>query len=67
MIQVEHEIHGRRRGRNLGVGVLLGMLVAITFGVTVVKVTQLGAAGAFAQGGMAMEPATSPDPAAATP
>ena len=41
-IQVEHEIHSRRRGRNIGVGLLLAGFIAIVFGLTVVKVLQLG-------------------------
>ncbi|SHF46786.1 hypothetical protein SAMN05444339_106203 [Loktanella atrilutea] len=41
-IQVEHEIHTRRRGRNIGVGLLLLGFIAIVFGLTVVKVLQLG-------------------------
>ncbi len=40
--RVEHEMHKRRAGRNFGVlGVLIGV-VAIVFGLTVVKVLQLG-------------------------
>jgi len=34
----EHEIHNRRFGRNLGVGLLLAFMVALVFGLTVVKV-----------------------------
>jgi len=34
-----HELHHRRFGRNLGVGLLLVAFVAIVFGMTVVKVT----------------------------
>ncbi len=34
----EHEIHKRRLGRNLGVGLVLGAFVAIVFGMTLVKV-----------------------------
>lgn len=41
-IRVEHELHGRRRGRNLGVGLVLLVLTAIMFGLTVVKVLNLG-------------------------
>jgi hypothetical protein len=41
-IQVEHEIHQRRKGRNVGVGLLLVGFIAIVFGLTVVKVLQLG-------------------------
>ncbi len=40
-IVVEHEIHTRRRGRNLGVGLLLVGFIGIVFGLTVVKVLQL--------------------------
>ena len=46
-IKVEHEIHERRKGRNLGVGLLLGGLIAIVFGLTVVKVLQLGNIGEY--------------------
>lgn len=46
-IQVEHEIHTRRKGRNLGVGLLLIGFIAIVFGLTVVKVLQLGDAAQF--------------------
>ena len=41
-IQVEHEIHKRRRGRNMGIGLLLLAFIGIVFGLTVVKVLQLG-------------------------
>jgi len=41
-IHVEHEIHQRRKGRNTGVGLMLGAMIAIVFGLTVVKVRQLG-------------------------
>lgn len=41
-LKVEHEIHERRKGRNYGVlGILLG-LIAIVFGLTVVKALNLG-------------------------
>lgn len=35
----EHELHKRRFGRNLGLGVILAGLVALVFGLTVVKVS----------------------------
>ena len=35
----QHEIHTRRYGRNVGVGLLLVGVIAIIFGLTVVKVT----------------------------
>lgn len=37
----EHELHRRRKGRNLGLGLVLGLFVAIIFGLTMVKVTYL--------------------------
>ncbi|MGJ8621637.1 MAG: hypothetical protein ACSHW1_02600 [Yoonia sp.] len=46
-IHVEHELHTRRKGRNFGVGLILIGFIAIVFGLTVVKVLQLGDAGQF--------------------
>ena len=46
-LKVEHELHQRRRGRNLGVGLLLLAFIGIVFGLTVVKVLQLGDARKF--------------------
>ena len=40
-MKVEHEIHGRRKGRNMGVGLLLLGMIGIVFGLTVVKVLGL--------------------------
>jgi len=41
-IRATHEIHKRRLSRNVGVaGVLVGF-IAVVFGLTVVKVTNLG-------------------------
>ena len=37
----EHEIHRRRFGRNAGLGLVLGALVVIIFGLTYFKVTKL--------------------------
>lgn len=34
-----HNLHKRRWGRNLGLGVVLGAFVALVFGLTIVKVT----------------------------
>lgn len=39
-IHKEHELHSRRFGRNLGVGLCLAAFVALVFGLTVVKVTR---------------------------
>lgn len=41
-LRVEHEVHRRRLGRNLGLGLVLVALVAVVFGLTVVKVLNLG-------------------------
>ena len=46
-IQVEHESHNRRKGRNYGVGLLLAGFIVIIFGLTVVKVLQLGEVAQF--------------------
>ncbi len=35
-----HEIFGRRRSRNLGVGLVLGAFVVLVFAVTLVKLTE---------------------------
>ncbi|MFZ5961879.1 hypothetical protein ACOXXX_02920 [Thalassococcus sp. BH17M4-6] len=35
-----HEIHTRRFGRNLGVGLVLASFIAVIFGLTVVKVSR---------------------------
>lgn len=40
--KVEHELHKRRSGRNIGLGFVLVAFVAIVFGMTVVKVTTGG-------------------------
>lgn len=38
----DHEIHRRRFGRNLGLGLTLVVFVAIVFGLTVAKVSRGG-------------------------
>jgi hypothetical protein len=43
----EHDMHKRRFGRNLGLAVVLVGFVAIVFGLTVVKVMNLGEMQAF--------------------
>jgi hypothetical protein len=35
-----HEIYGRRRSRNVGLGLVLGAFVLLVFAVTVVKLTE---------------------------
>ena len=36
----EHELHKRRKSRNIGVGLTLAVLIMIVFGLTYVKVTR---------------------------
>ena len=38
-LHTEHELHRRRRGRNAGVGLLLGAFVVLILALTVAKVT----------------------------
>lgn len=38
--QPPHELHTRRFGRNLGIGIVLAALVGLVFALTVVKVTR---------------------------
>ena len=35
-----HEIYGRRRSRNLGLGLVLAAFVALVFAVTIVKLSE---------------------------
>lgn len=39
-LRQQHELHRRRFGRNLGLGLTLGALILIIFGLTFVKVTR---------------------------
>jgi len=41
-LRTEHEIHRRRRSRNVGLGIVLLGFVALVFGLTVVKVQEGG-------------------------
>ena len=41
-MKTEHEIHTRRFGRNVGVGLLLAGFVAVVFFLTMAKVTGVG-------------------------
>ena len=61
-IRVEHELHGRRRGRNLGVGLVLVGFVALMFALTVVKVRSLdGNIGQMEAPDHVLRPALIPD------
>ncbi len=37
--QVEHELHSRRKNRNVGLGLVLGAFVLLVMGMTYVKLT----------------------------
>ncbi|MEP5730621.1 MAG: cytochrome C oxidase assembly protein [Sulfitobacter sp.] len=39
-MRVEHEIHGRRKARNIGVGLMLGGFVVLVMVLTFVKITE---------------------------
>ncbi|MFB2533400.1 hypothetical protein ACEYYB_13955 [Paracoccus sp. p4-l81] len=38
MLRAEHDLHRRRRGRNLGLGLVLAAFVALVFGLSIVKI-----------------------------
>ncbi|MGC1503908.1 MAG: cytochrome C oxidase assembly protein [Sulfitobacter sp.] len=40
-LRVEHELHGRRKTRNVGVGLMLGAFVVLVMVLTFVKITQI--------------------------
>ena len=44
-IHKDHELHLRRFGRNLGLGIVLAAFVALVFGLTIVKVSRQDANG----------------------
>ncbi len=48
-LRKEHELHTRRAGRNMGIGLILVALIALVFGLTVVKVTNDGPMGQAAE------------------
>lgn len=62
-MQVEHEIHTRRFGRNLGVGLSLVAFVVLVLALTVVKVTRGDVAPHALDGNNGMQIGI-PDPAA---
>lgn len=60
----EHEIHRRRQGRNIGLGLVLAALGAIVFGLTIVKVTNGNTMQAFDhQPRVSITPAPAPEAA----
>ncbi|MEM6739978.1 MAG: hypothetical protein AAF646_07660 [Pseudomonadota bacterium] len=67
-IRATHELHERRKGRNVGVALLLGGFAAILFGLSVVKVSEHGPVQGFdhvVRPEMVPAPASSPAPAGA--
>lgn len=44
-IHRDHELHLRRWGRNLGLGLVLALFVALVFGLTLAKVSRQDAQG----------------------
>lgn len=60
-LHVEHEIHTRRFGRNLGLGLLLVGFVALMMALTVVKITR-GSIGPHKADGDAPASNSIPDP-----
>ncbi len=52
----EHEIHQRRKGRNVGVGLMLGAFVVLVMALTYAKITQSDFRLPDAQGTTTQEP-----------
>lgn len=46
-LKVEHELHRRRSGRNIGLGVVLVLFAALVFSLSIVKVQQGGSIQGF--------------------
>ncbi|RJL03956.1 hypothetical protein D3P06_10055 [Paracoccus aestuarii] len=66
-LRTEHEIHGRRKSRNVGLGVVLIGFVGLVFALTVVKVQQGSMLEAFDhQPRVSLLPAEEPAAPAAT-
>ncbi|MCC7319801.1 MAG: hypothetical protein IT542_02360 [Rubellimicrobium sp.] len=68
-IRVEHELHARRRGRNIGLLVVLLGFVAVVFGLTIVKLNRQSGAAALEGFDHAVRPGltAAPEAPAATP
>lgn len=41
-MKVTHEVHERRKSRNVGLGLVLAAVVALVFGMTFVKLIRIG-------------------------
>lgn len=42
VIKAEHELHSRRKSRNMGVGLVLVGFAGLMFALSIVKITSLG-------------------------
>lgn len=63
-LQAEHELHRRRSGRNIGLGVVLVLFVALVFTLSIVKIQGGGMIQGFDHRPAAPAPASLPGPAA---
>lgn len=63
-LRTEHELHRRRSGRNVGLGVVLVLFVALVFVLSIVKIQQGGLIQGFDHRPAAPAPAALPGPAA---
>ena len=64
-LQTEHELHRRRSGRNIGLGIVLALFVALVFTLSMVKIQQGDLMQAFDHRPVAAAPAALPGPALA--
>jgi len=53
----EHELHRRRMGRNVGVGLTLVAFIALVFGLTIAKISGGGAIQGFDHTPRSLDPA----------
>lgn len=63
-LQAEHELHRRRSGRNIGLGIVLALFVALVFTLSVVKIRQGDTMQAFDHRPQTPAPSALPGPAA---
>ena len=63
-LRAEHELHRRRSGRNLGLGIVLVLFVTLVFVLSIVKVQQGGMIQGFDHRPQAPAPSAIPGPAA---
>ncbi len=58
----EHDLHRRRLGRNVGVGLTLAAFIFLVFGLTIAKVSGGGAIQGFDHTSRSLDPARSVPP-----